>query len=117
MTAQISACLAAFAALLWLLRRDRLSLGLPAAYLYSLFLIHLPGALAHSVSGYLQNSNYVEIAMRFTAIASVCFVLGVALARRSVTKIGVYGPADRSRFWWFCLLGGWLLNYGLSPLY
>jgi len=55
--------------------------------------------------------------MSFTVIAAVCFVLGVALARRMAPNVGVYRPADRSRFWWFCLLGGWFLNYGLSPLY
>jgi len=35
--------------LLWLLRKDRVSLGLRIAYLYSLWLFHLPRALAHMV--------------------------------------------------------------------
>src|SRR5690348_11712739 len=39
-------CLGAFCALIWLLRRNGISLGLPVAYLYSLMLIHLPGAFA-----------------------------------------------------------------------
>ena len=47
MTLLIFVCLAAFFSLLQLLRRDRVSLGLPIAYLYSLLLIHVPGAFAH----------------------------------------------------------------------
>ena len=47
MTFLIFICLAAFLGLLRLLRRDRVSLGLPVAYLYSLLLIHVPGAFAH----------------------------------------------------------------------
>ena len=73
-------CLAAFLLLLWLLRRDRVSLGLPIAYLYSLLLIHVPGAFAHVVGGdLLFHSDLVEIGMRFTALGSVCFVAGVWL--------------------------------------
>lgn len=49
MTFLISVSLGAFFWLLWLLRRDRTSLGLPIAYLYSLLLIHVPGALVHAV--------------------------------------------------------------------
>ena len=49
MTFLVFICLAAFLWLLQLLRRDRVSLGLPIAYLYSLLLIHVPGAFAHIV--------------------------------------------------------------------
>src|SRR5580658_5493452 len=114
----IAICLAALFWLLWLLRRDRLSLGLPVAYLYSLLLIHLPGAFAHIVgSNFLLNADLVEIAMRFTALGSIGFVAGVWLARSSTPKIRIRRDADRPRFCWFCVLGGWACVYGLSPLY
>ena len=119
MTSSIFICLAAFLWLLWLLRRDGLSLGLPIAYLYSLLFIHVPGAFAHIVGrDFLLNSDLVEIAMRFTALGSMCFVAGVWLARSSTTpRVPIRREADRPHFWWFCLIGGWSCIYGLSPLY
>src|SRR6202171_5799181 len=118
MTFLVFVCLATFLCLLQLLRRDRVSLGLPIAYLYSLLLIHVPGAFAHVVGrDFLFNSDLVEIAMRFVALGSMCFVAGVWLARSSTPRIQIRREADRQRFWWFCLLGGWACIYGLSPLY
>src|SRR6266851_1463883 len=118
MTFLIFVCLAAFLWLLQLLRRDRVSLGLPIAYLYSLLLIHVPGAFAHVVGrDFLFNSDLVEIAMRYVALGSVCFVAGVWLARSSTPRMLIRREADRHHFWWFCLLGGWSCIYGLSPLY
>lgn len=104
--------------LLWILRRDKVSLGLPIAYLFSLLLIHVPGAFAHVVGGdFLVNSDLIELAMWFTAFGSVCFVLGVWLARRSAPTVPVRGNVDRHRFCWFCLIVGWSCIYGLTPLY
>jgi hypothetical protein len=118
MTFLIFVCLAAFLWLLQLLRRDRVSLGLPIAYLYSLLLIHVPGAFAHIVGrDFLFNSDLIEIGMRFTALASMCFVAGVWLARSSTPRMPIRQEEDRHQFWWFCLLGGWSCIYGLSPLY
>jgi len=118
MTFSIFICLAAFLWLLGLLRRDRVSLGLPIAYLYSLLLIHVPGAFAHIVGrDFLFNSDLIEIAMRFTALGSMCFVAGVWLARSSTPRMAFRREADRHHFSWFCLLGGWSCIYGLSPLY
>ncbi len=118
MSLSIFICLAAFLWLLELLRRDRISLGLPIAYLYSLLLIHVPGAFAHIVGrDLLFNSDLIEIAMRFTALGSMCFVAGVWLARFPTPRIPIRMEADRHHFWWFCLLGGWSCIYGLSPLY
>jgi hypothetical protein len=118
MTLLIFICLAAFLWLLLLLRRDRVSLGLPIAYLYSLLLIHVPGAFAH-VAGrdFLLNSDLTEIAMRFTALGSICFVAGVWLARTLVPNVPVHRDVDRPQFWWFCLITGWVCVYGLTPLY
>jgi len=114
----IFVCLAAFIALLFILRRDRVSLGLPIAYLYSLLLIHVPGAFAHIVGrDFLLNSDLVELAMRFTAFGSISFVAGVWLAHRSAPRTSFCQDEDRPHFWWFCLIGGWACIYGLSPLY
>ena len=118
MTFSISICIVAFVVLLSLLRRDRVSLGLPVAYLYSLLLIHVPGAFAHIVgSDFLLHSDLVEIGMRFTALGSVCFVVGVWFGRSPILQLPVSPEVNRQRFFSFCLFGGWLLIYGVSPLY
>ena len=75
-------CLAAFVWLIAMLRSDRISLGLPVAYLSLLLLNHVPGAFVHAFGeSVLDDSDAVEIGIRFTAIASMCFVGGVWLAR------------------------------------
>ncbi len=96
-----------------------MSLGLPIAYLYSLLLIHLPGALAH-ITGrdFLLHSDLVNVAMRYTAVGVICFVLGCWWARSSaVHTVPIRTDVDRPRFWWFCFIGGLVLSFGLSPLY
>jgi len=101
-----------------MLRRDRISLGLPVAYLYLLLLIHVPGAFAHIVGrDFLLHSDLVEIAMRFTALGSMCFVAGVWFARHPSPRVSIRRDVDRPRFWRFCLVGGWTCIYGLTPLY
>jgi hypothetical protein len=113
-------CFAALLWLLWLLRRDRLSLGLPIAYLYSLLFAHVPGAFADLAGrDFLRHSDVTEIGMRFTALGSICFGAGVwwARSRSSFAIMPIHREANHDQFWWFCLLGGWFLIYGLSPLY
>lgn len=117
MMSLIAVCLAAFVALLWLLRRNQVSLGLPIAYLYLLLLIHVPGAFAHVVGGdFLFNTDLIELAMRFTVIGTICFVLGVWWARRRSVPVPVVANVDRAGFCWFCLIVGWIGVYGLTPL-
>ena len=112
-------CLGALLCLLWLLRRDRVSLGLPIAYLYSLLLIHLPGALAHVIGrDFLLHSDLVDIAMRYTTLGVICFVLGCWWARSSaIHRVPMRTDLDRPRFWWFCFIGGLVLSFGVSHLY
>jgi hypothetical protein len=117
MTISILVCFAAFLALLSLLRRDKISLGLPLAYMFQLLLIHVPGAFAHFVSGdLLADSDLTAIGIRLTAIGSICYVAGVWLARSSAPKLPIHATADRRRFCLFCVLGGWGVTYGLGFL-
>jgi hypothetical protein len=111
-------CLAAFWALLSLLRRDGLSLGLPLAYLFSLLLIHVPGAFAHVVAGdLLPDSELTAIGIRLTAIGCVCYVAGVWWARSSARTGPVSDKVvNKRRFCVFCLLGGWCVTYALGAL-
>lgn len=119
MVALIISCLVSFGVLVWLLRRgQRVSLGLPVAYLYLLLLIHLPGAFAHVVGrDFLLNYDIDEIAMRYTALGTVFFVLGVWGARSLMPEWTIRRDVDRRRFWIFCLIGGWTVVYGLTPFY
>ena len=117
MTFSILTCLAAFFGLLLIVRRDGASLGLPIAYLYSLLLIHVPGAYANVMGReFLLNSDLTEGAMRFTALGSVCFVAGVWVVRHR-NRVTTRNDTDRPQFWWFCLIGGWTCIYALTPLY
>jgi hypothetical protein len=117
MTLSILVCVASLFALLYLLRRDRLSLGLPLAFLGSLLLIHLPGAFAHAVTGdRLQGNDFVAAGILYTAIGCVCFVGGVWFAHATARPAQAPRVADRRMFAYFCLIGGWVFVYGLSPL-
>jgi hypothetical protein len=115
-SSSICICIAALFCLLWVLRRDRVSLGLPFAYLSALLLIHVPGALANaSGADFLTDSDLVAIGIHFTAIGAGCFVLGVVLARSITRRQPIGRPAVRHDFWLFCVLGGWFVTYALSP--
>lgn len=120
----IAICVAALLGVTLMMRRDRISMGLPIAYLFSLNLIHVPGAYAHAMRPELfSTTSYVAIGIWQTAVASVVFALGVFLARRQITV-----PADMEvsddwdhrgtglKFWLFCLIGGWIFIYGLGAL-
>jgi hypothetical protein len=119
MLSSVIICLASFAVLVWWLRRDKVSLGIPIAYLFSLLFIHVPGAIAHLVGReYLYNTPATEIGIRYTAIGTVAFTVGVILvgsfagARQcknsaELTSVGLH------RFAVFCLLAGLLVTYTL----
>jgi hypothetical protein len=111
-------CIGAFYALLWMLRRDHISLGVPVAYLFALLLIHVPGAIAHAVGGnLLQDSDLTNLGIGFTAVGAVSFVCGVWLARLApMSQPRPQPAANRRRFATFCLSAGWFFTYGLSYL-
>lgn len=119
MVLSISICIGAFFVLLWWLRRDSISLGLPIAYLFSLLLIHVPGAYVHVATDYLPFTDMVAAGIRFTAIGSVCFVLGVMTAGYLTGRgrIPAAPEPDSWKFSMFCLVGGWFFTYGLSSLH
>ena len=118
-------CMACLVLLLWLLRRNGPSFALPFAYLSLLLLNHIPGAVAplmdREISGHLSE---VAEGIRLTAIGVVSFLIGVWYARRQTqeqrlspqppSRDSIF-PEDRA-FWIFCLLGGWLFTFGLTPL-
>lgn len=115
----ILVCLGSFVVLVWLLRRDGMSFGLPIAYLFSLLLIHVPGAYAHLIGGdSLFDSDLVGVGLRLTAIGAVCFVAGAWLDTRfSRERPQERGTAENlHHFELFCLVGGWIFTYGLSFL-
>lgn len=88
-----------------------------------LLLIHVPGAVAHIIGGQaLAGDEVVAIGIFYTAVGAVCFVVGVWLAR-STKRVSPpsHGPGDYAypgtmRFAVFCLIGGWVFVYGLTPV-
>lgn len=113
----IGVSIVAFLALVWMLRADQVSLGLPIAYLAMLLLNHLPGPYAHLVAdGRLPNTRIVELGLKYATVGAVCFVLGVGLARLLTVRPSGAPIQERRRFWLFCLFAGWLLVYGVTPL-
>lgn len=117
MTISIFICLAAFWCLLWILRRDQQSLGLPIAYLFLLLLNHVPGAIAYVFSsGFLSNSTATEIGIWFTAIGSASFLAGVGLVHLRTPRAKTHIAAVRTQYWYFCLIIGWIATFALSTL-
>ena len=117
MTVSIVLCLASFGVLIWMLRRDGISLGLPIAYLFGLLLIHVPGAIAHVVGGdVLSDSDLTARGIQFAAIGSISFVAGVWIATSFAGGELQPAAASRHQFWLFCLIAGWCVTYGLSYL-
>ncbi|THD77669.1 MAG: hypothetical protein E7812_12980 [Phenylobacterium sp.] len=82
-----------------------------------LLLNHAPGAYAHLVArGTLLGDDVTSIGVGFAALGALSFVVGVAIAHVVIRPAPVRDFVDRPRFEVFCLLGGWLLIYGLTPL-
>jgi hypothetical protein len=111
MLLSVLACGAAFICLVIILRFYSVSLGLPAAYLGSLLLIHVPGAVAHLLDsgGTLPGREFTAIGILFTAIGSVAFCIGVWLVHLKA-KLPVARVTSRGFFSRFCLLGGWIVT-------
>jgi hypothetical protein len=90
--------------------------------MFSLLLIHLPGAYVHLASdaAVLRDSDLVATGIRFTAIGSVSFVAGAWAIRLFSTRFQptvAQAEADERRFSLFCLSGGWIFTYALTSLH
>ena len=107
MRISIAVSLVSFAVLVAVIRYRRVSLGLPIAYLASLLLLHVPGAVAHvfDQQHILTDPLLTRTGMIFTAIGSVFFVVGVALSHVGM-RPPTARPALRGLFWKFCVLAG-----------
>jgi hypothetical protein len=117
MILSIVVCIAALFFLLWQLQRGGRTLGMPFAYLATLLLTQVPGAVA-AVLGrdVIEGYDYIEIGIRYGAIAACCFVLGVWIARIRRGPAPAPVRAERRTYWNFCVVGGWVFVYGLTPL-
>lgn len=108
MLLSVVVCIASFVGVVALLRRKQVTLGLPIAYLGSLLLIHVPGAVAHLIDRddlLIAGREFTRIGIGLTAAGSVAFCVGVWLAHfKSVDPTP--RPANRTLFARFCLLGG-----------
>jgi hypothetical protein len=111
MRVSILVCVGSFICLVWFLRRERVSFGLPIAYLGNLLIIHVPGAFAHTMdsSGIFLENDFTRAGIIFTAIGSACFVAGVMISHARMEK-PVPKAALRGLFWKFCVLGGGIVT-------
>ena len=85
MLPSVIVCIASFIGVVAFLRMERVSLGIPVAYIGSLLLIHVPGAVAHLLDReelLIYARTFTEAGIAFTAVGSVCFLLGVWLSHR-----------------------------------
>jgi hypothetical protein len=117
MITSLCLCIGAFVLVLFTLRRDGISLGLPFAYMIQLLLIHVPGAYVHLVNPGLVNTEYVEIGIRYAAWGAVSFAAGVVIIRWIGPRRRLPPITFNRRFALFCLIGGWFFVYALSPLH
>jgi hypothetical protein len=115
-------CILAALAVVVTLRRERLSLGLPFAYILLLMLEHLPGAWAAITAEGAQNLREISTGIMLTALAATSFAVGVwgscamFRSRRRLAGLGLdrmrpIAFAPPLRFLLFCLIGGWVLTF------
>src|SRR5687767_9977735 len=122
MTQSLLICASCFVGLVIILRihAGAGSVGLPAAYLFGLLLIHVPGAVAHNVpNSPLLDSQHTERGIQLTAIGCMCFLAGVGLSRVWAWKKLKAVPkriGTSRQMWLFCLSCGWIATYVLSPI-
>ncbi|MDB5440505.1 MAG: hypothetical protein JWM33_2932 [Caulobacteraceae bacterium] len=128
-------CLLSLPLMLAMLRRERMSLGLPLAYLLLLLLNHVPGAYGYLASHGAFGSYGVARGLGLTTIGIGAFVAGVAISHIVLPSLGgrkahrQHIPAGQDLwsnplirtdngplFWYFCLVAGWMVTFGLAAL-
>lgn len=110
--------LGSYLALLYYLRRQPNSLGLPLAYLYALMLIHVPGAIAHWAAPNLYNTTqFVETGAFLAALGGAAFVAGVFAHNFFFPVDHNPLPGNDQDFARFCVLAGWALVFIISPIF
>jgi len=117
---------AVMVAALLAVRRQKASLGLTLAYLTGLLLIHVPGGLVHFLNpGLLSTTPEVAEGLRLSAIAALCFLVGLILFQRrnpqarrclAAPARAFDSLAPNPRFWRFCLVAGLVFAFLASPL-
>lgn len=117
---------AVIVAALLAVRRQKASLGLTLAYLTGLLLIHVPGGLVHFLNpGLLSTTPEVAEGLRLSAIAAVCFLVGLLAFQRRNPQVrrclaaparAFDSSAPNPRFWRFCLVAGLVFAFLASPL-
>lgn len=121
----IGICMTALVLTLLVSRASSATLGLPLAYLISLLLIHVPGAYAYAISegafvGLTNFGTSISRGIMLTSIATLCFVVGtaIAVAKSHISTYDLQRESSRidSKFVVFCLLSGWFLTFGVGPL-
>jgi hypothetical protein len=114
----IAAIAALYATVLLCSRRG--SMGFPVAYMANLLLLHVPGAYAYTVAGDRYGDLFMgratPVGMELTAIGAACFVGGLWFARRKLVGTEIRRLNTDPKFVTFCLVGGWLFAFGLTPL-
>jgi hypothetical protein len=110
----VSICIFSFFLLTWILRRGRLSVGLPIAYLFILLFMHVPGAIAHVLAEqYLAATEATAIGIWYTSIGAASFVFGTWLSRyRNIETNAKNEPKFDLGFAIFCLVMGYAVTYG-----
>jgi hypothetical protein len=118
MGTSIVVCIAAYFALVLIIRRDAISFGLPIAYMSALLLIHVFGAYVHYIDQSLTSTAYVEIGIYYVAIGAVSFVVGTWAVRFVVRKERqILDNPNQFRFAVFCVFAGWFFTFGLGFLH
>jgi len=116
MLVAVALCLASAFWVILRLRWVQISVGLPLAYVLSLLLIHVPGAVAHALAGDAELFRY-EVTLSgiwITAAGCIAFAAGVHLA---AIRIRGSGPLTLDwRFGLFTAVTGWLFILGFSFL-
>lgn len=116
MVLSLSLCLLSLILTYLLVRNGKPSLGLPFAYLFLLFLIHVPGAIAHLADPSLPFHQPTIVGIRITAFGVLAFVAGLWISRSRKGGPPISWPPVKLEFQLYALLAGWLMTFSLRHI-